>query len=184
MGSLTQLYCHRARSARSTRSKNVSGGTRLRCASATTPRQAAPTPRRSSAQRDSLQSVGGSGDVRFNFVMSKGSYGPICERVRYPVRACGDGEYSLLMDDRIVDIRSRLRVTLKERSMFDLPVANSKREDRQSTTLPYGRDDFRVDIQSNRNRNHNRSRNSRERENRHSDADESDEFLVNDAYLP
>ena len=43
-------------------------------------------PRRSSAQRDSLQSVGGSGDVCFNFVMSKSKYGLIGERVRYPVR--------------------------------------------------------------------------------------------------
>ena len=39
-GPLILLYCHRARSARSVSSKDISGGTRLRCASATTPRRA------------------------------------------------------------------------------------------------------------------------------------------------
>ena len=46
-------------------------------------------PRRSPAQRDSGRCVGGSGDVRFNFVMNKGKYGPIAPRVKYPVLPYG-----------------------------------------------------------------------------------------------
>ena len=43
-------------------------------------------PRRSNSQRDRDRCVGGSGDVCFNFVMSKGKLGLIARRVKYPVR--------------------------------------------------------------------------------------------------